>query len=77
MDNEYTAEETAQAIKAMGDSVTVIDDAIASGLTDEETLDAIDRNVRHIEIMLAKDHIKESGADLKPFESAVKRGKAV
>jgi hypothetical protein len=76
MDNEYTVEEIAQAIKAMGDSVTVIDDAIASGLNDEETLDAIDRNVRHLEIMLGKDHIKSSGADLKPFEAAIKRGKA-
>lgn len=70
-------EQTTQDITAMGHSVIVIDDAIASGLTDEETLDAIDRNVAHLEIMLAKDHIKSSGADLKPFEAAVKRGKAV
>jgi hypothetical protein len=68
---------TEQDIKALGDSVAVIDAVLALDTKTEEDLDTLDRNVRHIEIMLAKDHIKKSGADLKPFESAVKRGKAV
>lgn len=77
MDSEYTAEETSQHIEALGDSVTVIDEAIATGERDEDTLNLIDRNVRHIEIMLAKEHIQASQADFKPFEDAIKRGKAV
>jgi hypothetical protein len=72
---EEETDRTGQDIKALGDSVTVIDAVLALDTKTEEDLDTLDRNVRHIEIMLAKDHIKESGADLKPFEDAVKRGK--
>ena len=69
-------EQTAQDIKALGDSVAVIDQVLAGNYDYDDANDALDRNVRHIEIMLAKDHIKSSGANLKPFEDAVKRGKA-
>ncbi len=53
-----TPEEIAQHYSALGDSVDLINEYRASppdGLTAEEVTDAIDRNVRHIEIMLAKD----------------------
>ena len=69
---EYDVE---QDIKALGDSVTVIDEMLAIDDPTQDDLDALDRNVRHIEIMLAKDRIKNSGKKLKPFEDAVKRGK--
>jgi hypothetical protein len=68
---EITAEQVAQDIKALGDSVTVIDAVLAQDVRTEEDNDTLDRNVRHIQIMLAKDYIKESGADLNPFEAAV------
>jgi hypothetical protein len=67
--------QTTQDITALGHSVIVIDDVLALDTPDEEQLDALDRNVRHIEIMLAKEHIIDSGADLTEFESAVERGR--
>lgn len=70
-------EQTEQDIKALGDSVAVIDQVLALDTPDEEALDALDRNVRHIEIMLAKEHIKKSGANLKSFEKAVTNGREV
>jgi hypothetical protein len=69
--------QTQQDITALGHSVIVIDDVLALDTPDEEQLDALDRNVRHIEIMLAKEHIIDSGADLSEFESAVARGREV
>jgi hypothetical protein len=71
---EITAEQVAQDIKALGDSVTLIDAILAQDVRTEEDDDTLDRNVRHIEIMLAKEHIKSSGADLKPFKDAVAKG---
>ena len=59
MDNEITAEEIAQHYTAMGHSVDLINAIIAG--TEGEELDAtekqncVDRNVEHLEIMVAKD----------------------
>lgn len=75
--DEKTPEEIAQDIKALGDSVVVIDAILAGEHSFEDAddaADALDRNVRHIEIMLAKDHIKDSGEDLTAFQDAVERG---
>lgn len=66
---------TAQDIKALGDSVVVIDQVLAGEYDYDEPMDALDRNVRHIEIMLDKDHIKDSGEDLTGFVDAVARGR--
>lgn len=71
---EYDVE---QDIKALGDSVTVIDNMLAMDNLTDDDLDTLDRNVRHIEIMLAKDHIANSDKDLKVFEDAVARGREV
>ena len=53
-----SAEEIAQHYKAMGDSVTLIQDIIAGTAmqdqTDEEKRDCVNRNVEHLKIMLAK-----------------------
>ena len=52
---EYTQEELDRHVSAAYDSVTVIDELEAKEtLTSEET-DSLDRNKRHLEIMLAKD----------------------
>ncbi len=50
-----TTEEIAQHFKAMGDSVNLINEIVASGDTDEESVDTIARNKEHLELMVAKD----------------------
>jgi len=39
----------------MGDSVDLINAGQPEGMTDEEWADCLERNVAHLEIMLAKD----------------------
>ena len=55
MENKITAEQIAQHYKAMGDSVDLINAGQPEGMTDEEWADCLERNVAHLEIMLAKD----------------------
>ena len=59
MENEITAEEIAQHYSAMGDSVDLINGIIDGSMmvddTQEDKNDCVDRNVRHLEIMVAKD----------------------
>jgi hypothetical protein len=59
MENEITAEEIAQHHSAMLDSVDLINGIIDGSLmaddTQEDKNDCVDRNVRHLEIMVAKD----------------------
>jgi len=59
MENEITAEEIAQHYSAMGDSVDlingIIDGSMMTDDTQEDKNDCVDRNVRHLEIMVAKD----------------------
>jgi hypothetical protein len=58
--DELTAEQIAQNYSAMGDSVALINDVIAG--TDniftsiEDKQDCVDRNVAHLELMVAKDY---------------------
>jgi hypothetical protein len=56
---ENTIEQIAQHYTAMGHSVSLINDIIAGDAmaddTTEDKQDCVDRNVRHLEIMLAKD----------------------
>lgn len=59
MSDEKTVEDIAQDYFAMGHSVDLINEYRESPpehMTEEEVADAIDRNVRHLEIMLAKDY---------------------
>lgn len=60
------------AEKAM-DSVTVIDELLASGANDEETLDAIERNARHLEIVLERETFTAS--QRKTFEEAIAKAR--
>ena len=59
MDNEITAEEIAQHYTAMGHSVDLINAIIAgTAMEDDDAAykqDCVDRNVEHLEIMVAKD----------------------
>ena len=59
MDNEITTEEIAQHYTAMGHSVDLINAIIAGeAMADDdaaEKQDCVDRNVEHLEIMVAKD----------------------
>lgn len=57
--DEQTPEQVAQHYKALGDSVWLINAVIAGeemgNDTDEAKKDCVDRNVRHLELMKAKD----------------------
>ena len=77
MENEITAEEIAQHYSAMGDSVDLINGIIDGSLmaddTQEDKNDCVDRNVRHLEIMVAKDFWTTE--DMSSANSAITAGK--
>jgi hypothetical protein len=78
MENEITAEEIAQHYSAMGDSVDlingIIDGSKMADDTQEDKNDCVDRNVRHLEIMVAKDFWTSD--DMSSANSAITSGKA-
>jgi hypothetical protein len=76
MTYEFTAEDTAQHLSALQDSVNLIDTLIEANDRSDEQRDTMDRNVRHIGIMCAMDHLKCCGTDLKPYTDAAARGSA-
>ena len=51
-----TIAQIAQHYSAMGESVDLINEIIATGDKDEESLDAISRNVKHLEIMVTQTY---------------------
>ena len=70
-------DELAQDYKAMGDSVTLINDIIAGDsmegedYSDDDRKDRVARNVAHLELMIAKDDWgKEDMADAKKAVTA-------
>ena len=76
MENEITAEQIAQHYSAMGDSVDLINGIIDGSLmaddTQEDKNDCVDRNVRHLEIMVAKDFW--TSEDMTDANSAITAG---
>ena len=58
--DELTAEQIAQNYSAMGDSVALINDVIAGNAMVDgnaaDRQDCVDRNVAHLELMVAKDY---------------------
>ena len=76
--DEITAEEIAQHYSAMGDSVTLINDIIAGdAMADDDAADkqdCVDRNVAHLEIMVAKDFWTTE--DMTAVNAAITAGKA-
>ena len=75
---DKTAEEIAQEYKAMGDSVTLINDVIAGNAmtnewdTSEDKQACVDRNVEHLEFMVAKDYWTDE--DMTAVNSAISAG---
>jgi hypothetical protein len=78
MSDEKTTEEIAQDYTAMGHSVELINAIIAGTQmaddTAEEKQDCVDRNVAHLEIMVAKDYWADE--DMTAVNSAITVGKA-
>ena len=72
---ELTQEQIAQHYSAAMDSVNYINELVAGQhdtMTAEEKADAIQRNVAHLEIMVAKDFWTTE--DLQPFHDAIAAG---
>ena len=73
-----TAEDIAQDYTAMGHSVELINGIIdGSEMSGEEAADrqnAVDRNVKHLEIMVAKDYWTDE--DMTASNAAIVAGKA-
>lgn len=63
-------------ISALNDSVTVINNLIFAGEKTENVKKEVERNFKHIDIMLEKDFIKDSGKDLSAFTAASAAGKS-
>tara|TARA_R100001463_G_scaffold21758_2_gene52215 strand:- start:159 stop:407 length:249 start_codon:yes stop_codon:yes gene_type:complete len=77
-DETRTADELAQDYFAMGHSVDlingIIDGSRMADETQEEKNDCVDRNVRHLEIMVAKEDW--GSEDMTPSNDAITAGKA-
>lgn len=72
---DRTTAEKAKDYTDAGDSVTVIDDLAAkSSLTDDEK-DTMQRNIGHLEIMVAKTDWASSQS-MDSFNAAITKGKA-
>ena len=75
-DIEKTAEEIAQDYTAMGHSVDLINAIIAGTAmaddTAEDKQDCVDRNVAHLEIMVAKDYWTDE--DMTSVNAAITAG---
>lgn len=52
---EVTQEQTRESVNAAFDSVNLINEINALVEKTQDDLDTLDRNVRHLEIMMAKD----------------------
>tara|TARA_R110000868_G_scaffold81456_1_gene230521 strand:+ start:172 stop:411 length:240 start_codon:yes stop_codon:yes gene_type:complete len=75
---EQTVEQIAQHYTAMGHSVALINEIIAGTAMADETAedkqDCVDRNVGHLEIMVAKDFWTDE--DMTETNDAIVAGKA-
>jgi hypothetical protein len=75
-DEARTAEERTQDFTAMGHSVDLITDIVAGNQDDDmeaaERQDTVDRNVAHLELMVAKDDW--DGEDMTASNSAITAG---
>jgi hypothetical protein len=69
-----TAAQIAQHYTAMGHSVDLIHEVIATEDTDEESLDTISRNVEHLELMKTRDYW--TSEDMTAVDAAIVAGNA-
>jgi len=65
-----SAEEIARNYSACMDSVNLINAGQPEGMEDAEWADCLERNVAHLEIMIAKDFMQDQ--DLAPLKAAIK-----
>jgi hypothetical protein len=76
--DDLTTEQIAQHFTAMGHSVSLINDIIAGDAmaddTTEDKQDCVDRNVGHLEIMVAKDYWTDE--DMTAANAAIVAGNA-
>ena len=75
-DEARTAEQRTQDFTAMGHSVDLINDIVAGNQDDDmeadDRQDTVDRNVAHLELMVAKDDW--DGEDMSAANSAITAG---
>ena len=71
-EDTITAEQIAQHYSAAMDSVNLNNDLMAQESRNEEEQDTVDRNVDHLEIMVAKDFWTTE--DLTPLNNAITAG---
>ena len=76
MDEQTTQERTAQDIRALGDSVSVINELVATATLSDQQKKFLKANVDHISLMLAKEHIIADTGDKSAFTAAVEAGTA-
>ena len=72
----FSQEATAEHLHGLDVSIDTIGGIIAANERTSEAIDTMDRNVRHIELMLSMSHIQSAGADLSLYEAAITAGKA-
>jgi len=65
-----TPEQVAKHYSAALDSVALIEAGQPEGMEDAEWADCLERNVAHLEIMVAKDFMQDQ--DLAPLKAAIK-----
>lgn len=75
MEETYTVEEINAMFSAMDDSVTLVSELVSAGTHSEEIDDTVDRNYRHLEIMLAKDHISADERDKTAYTDCIASAK--
>ena len=68
-----TAEQIQAHYDAALDSVTLINDLMALDSRDDEQIDAVARNVEHLQIMVAKSFWTDA-QDLAPLNAAITAG---
>lgn len=76
MATQFTQQQVEKHIASIESSASAIDQIIGNPPDTDEVRDDMRRHMRHIEIMCAMNHIKDSGVDLKPFTDAAARGAA-
>ena len=79
MNENMTREQIESTVRAARDSVWVINDEIAKLANNmpwnNERRGNIERNVAHLEIVMSKTQITESGLDLSDLTAAIAAGK--
>ena len=76
MNEQTTQERTAQDIRALGDSVSVINELVATTTLSDQQKKFLKANVDHISLMLAKEHIIADTGNKSAFTAAVEAGTA-